>query len=123
MGQTHSVFKKIKTEKDVVEELDFSYQRLTALPPLPPGLKNLHCSENQLIVLPLLPSGLKELYFGDSQLKYKGTTIEKIRKEQEEERKNIWMTNLIVFRKVKQEMVFCEETNFYFFVKNIISHF
>jgi len=35
--------------------------------------------------LPHLPSGLKMLDFHANQLKYKGTTIEEIRKEQEKE--------------------------------------
>ena len=206
MEQTHSVSEKNKTEEDVVEELNLSYQKLTVLPPLHPGLKklfchgnqlialssplpsglerlyccgnqitalpslpsglkrldcsdnqitslpslpsglkeldcacnqltvlpslpseleDLYCSDNKLTALPLLPSALKGLHCRGSQLKYKGMIIEEIRKEQEEEekKKNIRMANLIVFRKVKQEMGFCEETKFDWLVKNIISHF
>ena len=162
MDETHSVSKKIKSEEDVAEELNFSYlnliallplhsglkklhctgNRLTALPFLPPelkvlrcadnylislphlpsGLKNLHCYTNRLTALPLLPSGLETLYCYSNPLEYKGTTIEEIRKEQEE-RKNIWMTNMIVYGKVKQEMGLCKETKLDWLVKNIISHF
>ena len=182
MGQTHSVSKNIKTEEDVVEELNLSYQnltvlpplhsglkvlycqgnqltvlpplpsglkklicwdnkltelpplpsglkklrccsnKLTELPPLPSGLKNLNCYTNRLTALPLLPSGLETLYCYSNPLEYKGTTIEEIRKEQEE-RKNIWMTNMIVYGKIKQEMGLCKETKLDWLVKNIISHF
>jgi len=105
--------------------LDCADNQLTSLPLLPSGLKVLYCDNNQLTALPPLPSGLEKLWCMDNQLEYKGTTIEEIRKEQEEKekRKNIWMTNLVVFRKVKQEMDFCEETKFDWLVKNIISHF
>jgi len=63
------------------------------------------------------------LHWDFNPLKYKGTTIEEIRKEQEEEKKNIWMANMIVYGKVKQEIGLCKETKLDWLVKNIISHF
>ena len=68
MNQTHSVSKKIKTEKDVVEELNLSDQNLTALPPLISGLKVLSCGGNQITALPSLPPGLEMLYCQDNKL-------------------------------------------------------
>ena len=70
-----------------------------------------------------LPFRLILLYCKDNQLKYKGTTLEEIRKEQEkEDRKNIFTTKWIVFKKVKQEMRFCEEANYDWLINNILSH-
>lgn len=43
---------------------------LTVLPPLPPLLKILCCSENRLTQLPDLPNGLQVLYCARNQLQY-----------------------------------------------------
>ena len=48
--------------------LDISYNRLTSLPPLPPTLIKLCCTDNQLTNLPSLPPSLKELYCFSNQL-------------------------------------------------------
>ena len=42
--------------------LDCGYNALTALPPLPAGLEKLDCLNNALTALPPLPAGLKKLY-------------------------------------------------------------
>jgi len=45
-----------------------SFNRLTQLPMLPPGLETLRCWVNQLTTLPELPPGLETLWCSDNQL-------------------------------------------------------
>lgn len=49
--------------------LDYTNQGLTELPPIPPGIKTLHCDNNNLQSLPDLPDTLEELYCDDNKLK------------------------------------------------------
>jgi hypothetical protein len=63
-----------------LQDMDCSYNQLTALPVLPRNLKWLFCGNNKLTSLPILPENLEEIDCSDNQLRYLPVLPTKIRR-------------------------------------------
>ena len=107
-----------------LEWLNCSNNQLTSLPPLPPSLKKLVCYNNQLTSLPPLPTSLKVLNCDSNPLKYpKDSTIDEIRKYQEEEYILFKENTKIVVNKIKQELGYSTEISFDWLENDIIKQY